>query len=105
MFDNAQANVSPSNWPLTVRYVGRPKKSACGCSSILPFRAVTRNISPAHSEDRAEEIRARAQVGYGAQELRRVALLLQWIGGVHRADQLEARCPKFPFLARRGRGH
>ena len=59
----------------------------------------------AHTEHGAEEIRARAQMGNGAQELLGVALLLQRIGRVRRADQLDARGAQLPFLALRRRGH
>ena len=41
----------------------------------------------------------------GAQELLRVALLLQRIRRVRRADQLDARGPQLPFLALRRGGH
>ena len=58
----------------------------------------------AGSKDRAEQIRARAQVGDGAQELLRMPLFLERITGLRRADQLNARSAQFPFLSRcRGR--
>ena len=59
----------------------------------------------AHAEHGAVEIRARAQMRDGAQELLRVALLLQRIRRVRRPDQLDARGPQFPFLALRRGGH
>ena len=58
----------------------------------------------ARAEHGAEEVRARTQVGDGAQEFQRVALLLQRVGGVRRADQFDPRRAQFPFLPLRRRG-
>ncbi len=58
----------------------------------------------AEPEGCAEEVRARAQVGDGAQELRRVAFLLQRIILRSRAEELDRRGLHFPILPlRRGR--
>ena len=50
----------------------------------------------AHAKDRAEQIRARPQMRDLAQELRRVAFLLQRIGFIRRADNLDLVRDNFP---------
>ena len=57
------------------------------------------------AEDRAEQVRARAQMRDGAQELDAVLLFLQRIIGRRRADDRYARRLQFERLLRRGRGH
>ena len=59
----------------------------------------------AQAEDGAEQVRARTQMRDGAQELLRVALLLQRIRRVRRTDQLDACGPQLPFLALGRGGH
>ena len=53
----------------------------------------------ADAEDSAEEVRARPQVGDLAEELHRVALFLERVGGVGLADHGEAGGDNLPFLA------